>query len=98
MSGQTRKSYDADFKVKVVLESFQHNRTQEQIKAKYRIPSSVLNRWRTQFRQNAHIAFEVPVKSRKAAKPEDTPEYLKRIIGDLTVENDILKKALSVWD
>jgi transposase-like protein len=98
MSVQSRKSYETDFKVKVVLESFQLNTTLEQIRIKYNVPMSVLNRWRNQFRQNAHLAFEQSVKGKKTLKQEESPDYLKRIIGDLTVENDILKKALSVWD
>lgn len=85
-----RKSYDNDFKVKVVLESYQHNVTIEQIKIKYNVHPSVLNRWKTQFRQNAHLAFESSVI--KKIKQEESPEYLKKIIGDLTVENSILKK------
>jgi transposase-like protein len=98
MATGQRKVYDADFKARVVMESLQHNVTLEQVKRKYFVAASVINRWRNQFRQNAHLAFTEPVKKSKEKARSESPEYLKRIIGDLTVENDILKKALSVWD
>lgn len=95
--GRTRKHYDNEYKARIVLESLQKTITQERILAKYGISASMLNRWRKQFLANAHTAFDQP-KSKKRADEKDSPEYLKKIIGDITVENEILKKALSVWD
>lgn len=95
--GLKRKSYDNEYKARVVLESLQKTVTQERVLAKYGISSSMLNRWRKQFLANAHTAFEQP-KAKKKVDEKESPEYLKKIIGDITVENEILKKALSVWD
>jgi putative transposase len=97
MMGRTRKSYDNEYKARVVLESLQKTVTQERILAKYGISASMLNRWRKQFLANAHVAFEQATSQKKTSE-KDSPEYLKKIIGDITVENEILKKALSVWD
>jgi len=94
---QKRKSYDADFKVQVVLESMQRDTTIEELRMKYGIRPNLINSWRAHFKQNAHLAF-LTQKTKKKIEPKDSPELLKKIIGDLTVENDILKKALSVWD
>lgn len=94
---ETRKHYDNDFKVRVVLESLQKNIPQEKILIKYGINSSILHRWRKQFMNNVHTVFDKPAKKQKD-KQSNSPEYLKKIIGDITVENEILKKALSVWD
>ena len=95
--GQKRKNYDNEFKSRVVLDSLQKTITQEKVMAKYGIIASVLHRWRKQFLDNAHKVFD-----HQAVKPKqkesDSPDYLKKIIGDITVENEILKKALSVWD
>lgn len=97
--GKKRNSYDAEFKLKVVLESMQRDTTIEEVKVKYGISSSVINKWRKQFRENAHQAFDHNLSKKSSKrKPEESPEYLKSLIGDLTVENTILKKALSVWD
>lgn len=95
--GQKRKHYDNEYKTRIVLESLQKTVTQERVLAKYGISASMLNRWRKQFLANAHTAFEQPKTKKKVAEKE-SPEYLKKIIGDITVENEILKKALSVWD
>lgn len=94
---KARKQYDNEFKARVVLESLQKTVTQERILARHGISASVLHRWRKQFLENAHTVFDQPKRKQKPEKSE-SPEYLKRIIGDITVENEILKKALSVWD
>lgn len=95
--GKMRKNYDNEFKSRVVLESLQKTVSQEKVMARYGISASVLHRWRKQFLDNAHKVFD-----QAAIKPKqresDSPDYLKKIIGDITVENEILKKALSVWD
>lgn len=92
------KTYDSAFKLQVVLESFQRDRTIEQIKSRYGIAPSVLHKWRKLFKQNAHIVFESPKSNKPKAQASESPEQLKAIIGDLSVENALLKKALSVWD
>lgn len=92
-----RKSYDAAFKLQVVLDSMRPDRTIEQVRIKYGINASLINKWRAQFKENAHLAFEAP-SQKKQQQENENPDYLKKVIGDLTVENDILKKALSVWD
>jgi len=92
-----RKTYQSDFKVQVVLESFQRDTTIEKIRRRYQISTSIINRWRATFKRNAHLVFEVSQKTKKIS-PSESPEELKGIIGDLTVENTLLKKALSVWD
>jgi transposase len=95
--GKPRKHYEGSFKAKVVLESLQKDVTQEKILAKYGITTSMLNRWRNQLLENLPSVFDMPAKREKQSKSE-SPEYLKKLIGEQTVEIDILKKALSVWD
>lgn len=92
-----RKKYQSDFKVRVVLESFQRDTTIETIRRRYQVSSSVINKWRTMFKKNAHLVFE-DNKTTKKISPNESLEELKRIIGELTIENALLKKALSVWD
>lgn len=92
-----RKTYQSDFKVKVVLESFQRDTTIEQVRAKYQLHASIINKWRSTFKKNAHLAFESQKKV-SLPNPGESPDELKRIVGELAVENALLKKALSVWD
>ena len=92
-----RKTYQSDFKVQVVLESFQRDTTIEQVRRRYQVSSAVVNKWRAIFKKNAHLVFEGNQKTKKIS-PGESPEELKKIIGEITVENALLKKALSVWD
>jgi transposase len=91
------KKYDSAFKLQAVLESFQRDTTIEKVRRRYSIAPSVLHKWRKAFRQNAHIVFEQSPRQPKS-RPDQSPTELKAIIGDLSVENALLKKALSVWD
>jgi transposase len=92
-----RKTYESDFKVRVVLESLQRNTTIEQIRRRYQVSASVVNKWRAIFKEKVHLVFEGEQPTKKIS-PAESPEELKKIIGELTVENALLKKALSVWD
>jgi transposase len=97
MSDQ-RKSYTAEFKLKVVLESLQRDTTQEAVCKTYGISSSMLHRWKKEFQQNAAGIFhdQRDPKQKAAAQgyaPGESPDDLKKIIGNLTVQNEILKKV-----
>lgn len=82
------KRYDSKFKVQVVLESLNPNTTSESVRIKYGLSKNAINSWRKLFFENAHKAFEAVPKS----EPGESAEELKKIIGELTVENSILKK------
>jgi transposase-like protein len=93
-----RKSYTAEFKLKVVLESMQRDTTQEAVCKEYGISSSMLHRWKKEFQQNAtNVFYEKRDPKQKAQSqgyaPGESPDDLKKIIGELTVQNEILKKA-----
>ena len=93
-----RKSYTPEFKLKVVLETMQRDTTQEEVCKKFGVSSSMIHRWRKEFQDHAATVF--PDKrnpKQKAASqgyaPGESPDDLKKIIGELTVQNEILKKA-----
>jgi transposase len=89
-----RKQYTSEFKFKAVMESFQRDTTIEAVCRKFDVPSSVLSRWRQEFQQYGPAAFEG--KSRLQERhpaPGESPEELKKIIGELTVQNELLKKS-----
>jgi transposase len=93
---KSRKQYTAQFKLQVVMQTFQKDTSIEKVAIRHGLAISLLNKWRTQFKQNAHLAFQTSITKKKI--PKEDPKQLTQIIGDLTVENQILKKALSVWD
>jgi transposase-like protein len=98
MAEQKRKNYTPEFKAKVVLESLQRDTTIEEVRKKFGVSNSMLHRWRQEFNQNMPELFadkRNPKQKARAAgyKPGESPDELKKIIGDLTVQNEILKKV-----
>jgi transposase-like protein len=92
-----RKSYTPELKLKVVLESMQRDTTQEEVCKKFGITSSMLHRWRKEFQANAESCFYDQRDPKQKAhsqgyEPGESPDDLKKIIGELTVQNEILKK------
>jgi transposase len=97
MTGK-RKQYTPEFKFKVVLESLQRDTTMEEVCRKFGVSSSMISRWRQAFQQKGPELFadQRDPKSRAKAQgyePDESPDDLKRLIGDLTVQNDLLKKS-----
>lgn len=93
-----KKQYSAEFKFKVVLESFQRDTTIEEVCRKFALASSVIHRWRKEFQEHGPSIFadkRDPQTHRQAQgfAPGESPEDLKKLIGELTVQNDILKKS-----
>lgn len=93
-----RRQFTAEQKLQVVLESLQRDTTLESVSQKYNIVASVIIRWRKEFKEKAAIVFADKRNPKGKAqangyKPGESPDELKRIIGDLTVRNEILKKV-----
>ena len=98
MEGIVRRQFSPQQKLEIVLESFQRDTTIEAVCRKFGLVRSVINRWRDEFRSGADKVFtdKRSPKARHALlgyKPGESPDELKSIIGDLTIQNQILKKA-----
>jgi len=93
-----RKTYAPELKVRAVLESFQRDTTIEEVKRRYEVKGPALQRWRNEFKEKAVLIFADKRNPKSRARNKDhelgeSPEELKKIIGELTVQNKILKKA-----
>jgi transposase len=97
-----RKSYTPEQKLKIVLESFQRDTTIESVRIKYGVAASALHRWREDFKKaQADIALSAfgdkrnPKSKaiRAGYEPGQSPDELKKIIGEQTVQIEILKKV-----
>jgi len=97
-----RRVYTPEQKLRIVLESMQRDTTIEAVRLKYGVAKSALHRWRDDFKKAqpnvAESAFgdKRNPKSRAARsgyEPGQSPDELKKIIGELTVQNEILKKV-----
>lgn len=90
MSSKRGRRYDSKFKLQVVLETLNKNTTTTSVKEKYNLSNKAITSWRKKFFKYAHTTFE---KKSKAFNPSESPEELKKIIGELTVQNELLKKV-----
>ena len=97
-----RKTYTPEQKLRIVLESFQRDTTIEAVRLKYGVAGSVLHRWRDDFKKAqeavALAAFGDQRNPRSKAvrsgyQPGQSPDELKKIIGEQTVQIEILKKV-----
>lgn len=93
-----RKQYTPEFKLKVVLESLQRDTTLEAVRRKFGVSNSMIHRWRQEFQARAAEAFVDKRNPRQKAQaqgyaPGESPDDLKKLIGELTVQNEILKKV-----
>ncbi len=93
-----KKTYTADFKMKAVLESLQRETPLEAVCQKVGVSRSQLARWRQEFQERAPALFLDKRNPKEKAisqgyEPGESPDELKKIIGELTVQNEILKKA-----
>lgn len=94
----SRRHFTPEFKLKVVLESMQRDTTIEEVRHKYNLSWSVINRWRKEFQASASEIFADKRSPSVKAKaqgypPGQSPDELKRLIGDLTIQVEVLKKA-----
>lgn len=97
-----RRTYAPEQKLKIVLESFQRDTTIESVRIKYGVAASALHRWREEFKKAqtdiATSAFGDKRNPKSKAirsgyEPGQSPDELKKIIGEQTVQIEILKKV-----
>jgi transposase len=94
MGRKKGKSYTTEFKSKVALEAIRGDLTINEISSKYQVHPTQINRWKQQallaIKEGFNGKHEMAIQS--DAKLVDD---LYRQIGQLSCENDFLKKA--VW-
>src|SRR6266536_5510252 len=101
-NSKQRTSYTPEQKLKIVLESFQRDTTTEAVRIKYGVASSALHRWREEFKKAQTTVAESAFGDKRNPKskairagyePGQSPDDLKKIIGEQTVQIAILKKV-----
>lgn len=95
---QKRRTYSPEYKLETIIEVLRGEKSVAQICRERGIKDSLLYKWKQQFEDRASRIFADQRHSGSAidsAKDEQIAE-LERIIGQLTVENTILKKARSL--
>lgn len=90
------KSYTPQFKAKVVRELIEGDDSVAVVAARYKLNANMLSTWRKELFDNASVIYEQnkQIKQKKMLEEQHREEVnnLNRIIGQLTVERDYLKR------
>ena len=89
-----RRIFTRDFKLQVVRE-VDAGKSMAQVSRQHQINPNTIAKWRRQLRQYPNTAF---AGRGNPYTDEARVAELERMVGKLTMENDLLKKALSLLD
>ena len=93
-----RKTYNADFKAKLVLQVLEGEQTLNELASQYEILPKNLQNWKKQFLENMSLAFDksVVVKEYKTEIEvlQKSNDNLARKVGNLTIEKEFLEGKL----
>jgi transposase len=89
-----RRQFTADFKAQVVLELLSGAKSSAELCREHQIASSVLADWKAIFLTRTAAIFEHP--DQGSSQDSARIAELERLVGRLTLENDILKKATNI--
>jgi transposase-like protein len=90
-----RRKFSPQFKSQVVLQLLSGERSIAELCREHQLTSQMIGNWKQQFLTAATQAFETDVTSQ--AEQEHIAE-LERMVGKLTLELEIAKKASSLLD
>jgi transposase len=88
--GRTPRKFTAEFKAKVVLDILTNGKSLSAASREYGIKDSVLSRWKQEFIERAPGLFDAETVT---DHQEERIAELERMIGRLTIELDMAKKA-----
>lgn len=90
-----KKNYTSEFKAKVVIAAIKGEKGTAEICSEFNIPATNLVDWKNKAIENLHQIF-VPENEhiKKQKNAQEQINSLHRIIGEMTIENNFLKKKL----
>jgi transposase len=86
-----RRVFSREFKLQVLRE-IEAGKSQAQVARQHQINHQILTRWHREYREQKERAF--PGKAWAQPSDEARIAELERMVGRLTMENDLLKKVL----
>lgn len=95
---KARRAYTAQFKLETVLEGIRGEKSIAQLCRERGIKDTLYYKWREQFMSQAMGIFDDKRGASVADPNAGRIAELERMVGRLTMENDILKKASSLLE
>ncbi len=87
-----KRAFSSEFKAKVAVEALKEQKTISELAQQYELHSTQISQWKQQFLANSASIFVL--ESTDTKELEKQRDELFQKVGQLTVENDFLKKAL----
>lgn len=87
-----RKKYENEFKV-MIIELLDSGQTVKQVSDEYSLNSSMVSRWKREFTKKSGDFS----KKKELTDQEQELKKLKKELKGITMERDILKKAVSIF-
>ncbi len=89
----TRRKHSTSFKSQVALEAIRGDQTISEIASRHNVHPGQVQAWKAAALENFSTLFEK--RSKISANSEQDISVLERKVGQLTIENDFLKKSWS---
>ena len=90
---KSRRHFSAEFKTKIILEVISGAKPAAEVCREHNIKPQLLSQWKSYFLENAVHLFDGPERRSEA---QTRIEELERVLGQKTLEVEILKKASSI--
>lgn len=91
-----RKKIDPAIKAKAALEAIKGELTLAEIAAKYQVHPNMVTNWKRELLDSAAGIFNHAKDRKAAAEVQEKIDVLHKAIGEITMENDWLKKKLDL--
>ena len=91
MRKRPRRNHSPAFKAKVALEAIRGQLTVAELAQRHDVHPNQITQWKTQLLERATEAFATPA---ERSEPPVDVKTLHAKIGELTLENDFLERAL----
>lgn len=99
MARQKRRTFNAEFKFETVLEALKGEKSAAQICREREINDNLLSRWKQEFLQQGAEVFRRGEQSNAATEALSARiAELERMVGKLTMQLEISKKASAIWE